>query len=71
MKRRDFLNLGAGFAALAALGDPGRARAANPLADRVKGARASCLVDLTLCIGCRKCEEACNRANHLPRPARS
>lgn len=27
-----------------------------------------CLVDTTLCIGCRKCEEACNRANKLPRP---
>jgi Fe-S-cluster-containing dehydrogenase component len=25
------------------------------------------LVDTTLCIGCRKCEEACNRRNHLPR----
>lgn len=27
------------------------------------------LVDTTLCIGCRKCEEACNRRNHLPRTA--
>ncbi len=27
-----------------------------------------CLVDTTLCIGCRKCEEACNRRNKLPRP---
>lgn len=30
-----------------------------------------CLVDLTRCIGCRKCEEACNRVNQLPEPARS
>jgi Fe-S-cluster-containing dehydrogenase component len=29
------------------------------------------LVDTTLCIGCRKCEEACNRQNHLPRTAES
>ncbi len=29
----------------------------------------SVLVDTTLCIGCRKCEEACNRRNHLPRTA--
>jgi Fe-S-cluster-containing dehydrogenase component len=29
------------------------------------------LVDTTLCIGCRKCEEACNRRNRLPRPAES
>jgi formate dehydrogenase iron-sulfur subunit len=27
------------------------------------------LVDTTLCIGCRKCEEACNRRNRLPRTA--
>jgi formate dehydrogenase iron-sulfur subunit len=27
------------------------------------------LVDTTLCIGCRKCEEACNRRNNLPRTA--
>ena len=30
-----------------------------------------CLVDLTRCIGCRKCEEACNRVNDLPPPDRS
>jgi formate dehydrogenase iron-sulfur subunit len=29
------------------------------------------LVDTTLCIGCRKCEEACNRRNRLPRTAAS
>jgi formate dehydrogenase iron-sulfur subunit len=31
---------------------------------------AACLVDTTLCIGCRTCEEACNRRNELPRPLR-
>jgi len=30
---------------------------------------AGVLVDTTLCIGCRKCEEACNRRNNLPRTA--
>lgn len=30
-----------------------------------------CLVDTTLCVGCRKCEEACNRRNHLPKPRES
>jgi formate dehydrogenase iron-sulfur subunit len=30
-----------------------------------------CLVDLTRCVGCRKCEEACNRVNQLPEPSRS
>ncbi|MFZ2631975.1 MAG: hydrogenase 2 operon protein HybA [Desulfosalsimonadaceae bacterium] len=29
-----------------------------------------CLVDLTRCIGCRKCEQACNEVNHLPKPDR-
>jgi len=30
-----------------------------------------CLVDLTRCVGCRKCEEACNTVNALPPPDRS
>jgi formate dehydrogenase iron-sulfur subunit len=30
-----------------------------------------CLVDTTLCVGCRKCEEACNVRNHLPKPRES
>lgn len=28
----------------------------------------ACLIDTTLCIGCRKCEEACNKANKLLKP---
>ena len=28
-----------------------------------------CLVDLTRCVGCRKCEQACNEVNDLPEPA--
>jgi formate dehydrogenase iron-sulfur subunit len=28
--------------------------------------RVGMLVDLSLCIGCRNCEEACKQANHLP-----
>ncbi|MCP4152617.1 MAG: 4Fe-4S dicluster domain-containing protein [bacterium] len=34
----------------------------------VESQHVGCLVDTTLCIGCRKCEEACNRHNELPRP---
>ena len=26
------------------------------------------LVDMTRCVGCRKCEKACNSVNHLPEP---
>ncbi len=29
-----------------------------------------CLVDLSLCVGCRKCEAACNKQNSLPQPDR-
>jgi Fe-S-cluster-containing dehydrogenase component len=28
-----------------------------------------CLVDTTLCVGCRSCEQACNERHHLPKPA--
>ena len=28
--------------------------------------RVGMLVDVSLCIGCRKCEEACKQSNHLP-----
>jgi|Deesub1362A_J573_1020465.scaffolds.fasta_scaffold00199_10 Fe-S-cluster-containing dehydrogenase component len=30
--------------------------------------RYGCLTDLTECVGCRSCEEACNEANNLPKP---
>jgi len=30
-----------------------------------------CLVDLTRCVGCRKCEEACAEVNGLPAPERA
>jgi len=30
-----------------------------------------CVVDLTICVGCRKCEQACNQANDLPSPQAS
>ncbi len=30
-----------------------------------------CLVDTTLCVGCRKCEQACNERYHLPEPKES
>jgi Fe-S-cluster-containing dehydrogenase component len=30
-----------------------------------------CLVDTTLCVGCRKCEQACNERHGLPKPKES
>lgn len=43
--------------------DPGKEPAKETNPDYV-----GCLVDTTVCIGCRKCEEACNRRNNLPKP---
>ncbi|MFO7652333.1 MAG: 4Fe-4S dicluster domain-containing protein [Candidatus Krumholzibacteriia bacterium] len=62
MSRRRFLGTAVG-AAVAGL--PSGARAEHAPPDRPQ---VGCLVDTTLCIGCRKCEEACHRANGLPLP---
>ncbi len=43
---------------------------AADLATQGASKHAACLVDTTLCIGCRQCEFACNRANSLPQPSR-
>lgn len=63
--RRDFLKLSgaaAGTAALAATG-----AAASPSAtSKLDPARVGVLTDLTLCIGCRRCEWACAQQNQLP-----
>ena len=66
LDRRSFLGL-AGAAGAAAVCKPGTAQAADrqPPADAY-----GCLVDLSVCVGCRKCEQACNEVNHLPEPAR-
>jgi len=64
LSRRTFVQLGATVAAGAAA--PLEARTAaerHPVSPDYVGV----LVDTTLCMGCRKCEEACNRRNHLPR----
>jgi formate dehydrogenase iron-sulfur subunit len=72
LSRRALLNLGlttstvAATAALAAPEEKDARGKAAPAPDY-----AAVLVDTTLCIGCRKCEEACNTRNHLPRTADS
>ena len=69
MKRRSFLALlGAAGAAGASSALPvSEARAAG---GSFPGYPDSCgvLHDATLCIGCRRCEKACNEVNHLPKP---
>jgi Fe-S-cluster-containing dehydrogenase component len=72
LNRRALLNLGlaasSGVAATALAAQESQTPKAKlpPSPDYV-----GVLVDTTLCIGCRKCEEACNRRNHLPRTAES
>ncbi|MCC7292161.1 MAG: 4Fe-4S dicluster domain-containing protein [Phycisphaerales bacterium] len=64
VNRRDFMRM-------AAVGLAGAAPAAEARADadsRISDAWMGMLTDLTLCVGCRKCEWACRDANQLPEP---
>lgn len=67
LSRRRFIQLtaaaGGAAGATAHASESGNGR--HPLSPDYVGV----LVDTTLCIGCRKCEEACNRRNQLPRTA--
>ncbi|MFZ7128076.1 MAG: 4Fe-4S dicluster domain-containing protein [Desulfobacterales bacterium] len=68
LSRRGFLGtLGAMAATLAAGG--GEEAAAAP--SKPPPDPYGCLVDISRCIGCRKCEAACNQVNHLPEPEKS
>ena len=63
--RRDFLK----FAAKATVVVAGVGTAKDASAKSTDaGDPVGCLVDTTRCIGCRKCEEACNHSNQLPQP---
>ncbi len=65
--RRRFLQAaGALSVALAAQSVPRPVRA--EIATVESPPRMGLLTDLTLCVGCRVCEVACNKANKLPRP---
>jgi len=68
MNRRTLLKLGLAASASAATPALAEERATR---HAVSPDYVGVLVDTTLCIGCRKCEEACNRRNHLPRTAES
>jgi formate dehydrogenase iron-sulfur subunit len=69
LNRRTLLKLG--IAATSGAATPATAARASQTAGEQSLNYASVLVDTTLCIGCRKCEEACNHRNHLPRTAES
>lgn len=62
--RRDFLKLATTATAV------GAASTAHASSDRKQPAdeAVGCLIDTTVCIGCRKCEDSCNRSNNLPKP---
>jgi formate dehydrogenase iron-sulfur subunit len=74
-KRRRLLQLGLAAASAAApvsaLADsqPDAARAPAEAGPAASPDHVGVLYDTTLCIGCRECEAACNRRNHLPRTA--
>lgn len=60
--RRTFLKV-VGLTTVSAASVNANAKQKEPLNSEDQ---VGCLVDTTKCIGCRKCEEACNRSNHLP-----
>jgi Fe-S-cluster-containing dehydrogenase component len=75
LDRRRLLKLGLTAASVAvpslALADPLPGPASGPPDAAAASSTDSVgvLYDTTLCIGCRECEAACNRRNHLPRTA--
>ena len=69
MSRRKFLATSLAGGAAVTLAPICQARAAGSFEGYPDG--MGVLVDLTRCIGCRSCEAACNREQHLPAPAQS
>jgi len=71
--RRRILQFGLAAASLSASSPTHASAAPGPPADPVPPTaepdHVAVLNDTTLCIGCRECEAACNRRNHLPRTA--
>ncbi|OQY17862.1 MAG: 4Fe-4S ferredoxin [Desulfobacteraceae bacterium 4572_35.1] len=67
LKRRSFFKLAA-VGAVTAVTTPCTVKAWESKAPQDS---YGCLVDISRCIGCRKCEQACNAVNELPTAARS
>lgn len=64
MDRRTLLKLGGAACGTTLLHNPAFAAEPEDNSSEFVGV----LVDITRCTGCRKCEEACADANHLPKP---
>jgi formate dehydrogenase iron-sulfur subunit len=69
ISRRGFLKLSGTLAASSLVAKEGQARAGRT--PKTPQDPYGCLVDLKLCVGCRKCEQACNQVNGLPEPQTS
>jgi formate dehydrogenase iron-sulfur subunit len=67
--RRKFLGIMGGAAASTLIHSPKQVNASQIETDSPDA--LGCLVDTTLCVGCRKCEEACNKRQKLPKPHES
>ena len=66
LSRRRFFQLTGAAAGTVALASPAAAEKKSPPREGY-----GCLVDTTQCVGCRKCEQACNERHHLPQPRES
>ena len=66
LKRRSFVKLAA-VGAATAISTP---RSALAWQSKAPADAFGCLMDISRCIGCRKCEQACNAVNELPLPVR-
>jgi formate dehydrogenase iron-sulfur subunit len=69
INRRLFLKISGTMAAASLVKMDPTAQAAKPLSTTPE--TYGCLVDTTLCIGCRLCEQACNERNRLSAPKES
>ncbi len=69
LNRRNFLKISGAIAAAPLIKGGKSANAAQKpkQSENLYG----CLVDTTLCVGCRKCEEACNKRHNLAKPNES
>ncbi len=69
MNRRNFLKIGGSLLAWGLVGSSAASAGAHSFTGYPD--RFGMLSDLTRCIGCRRCEAACNKANNLPEPKTS
>ncbi|MBU2515147.1 4Fe-4S dicluster domain-containing protein [bacterium] len=67
--RRHFIKISGALSAVTLVGTDAKPDSRKTFQNSEK--EYGCLVDTTLCVGCRKCEQACNERHHLPKPKTS